>query len=147
MKKKNQVPKKVRDLIALTPSQREAAMGAWGSFMIQARPEGTRDAAKRWYPDSSEHCECCEQVRQPSRSWPNSLYKHCLTLRHKEKLFGTEHSHVLAIKHWFETIGLDITECDGDDVESILLMMERDLLLQNLPDAGKNLVCSPRQRL
>lgn len=147
MKKTNQVPKIVRDLIALTPSQREAALGAWGAFMTQARPEGARDGSRRWHPAAWEHCECCEQVRLPSRSWPNSLYKHCLTLRHKEKLFGTEHSHVLAVKHWFESSGLDIATCDGEDVELILEMMERDLLLRNLPDAAKDSVSRIRQRL
>lgn len=147
MSKTNRVPKIVRDLIALSPSQREVALGAWGAFMTQVRPDGARDGAKRWHPAIWERCECCEQVRQPSRIWPNSLYKHCFTLRHKEKLFGTEHSHVLAVKHWFETSGLDITECDAGDVESILIMMERDLLLRSLPETTKNLVSRPRQRI
>lgn len=45
-------------------------------------PHGRWDSAGRWYPSSAEHSRCCSSIRQPSRAWPHSLYKHCWTLSH-----------------------------------------------------------------
>lgn len=49
-------------------------------------PPGSRDKAGRWYPSEKEKCSCCEKIRDPSREWPWSLYKHCMTKRHIKQL-------------------------------------------------------------
>lgn len=39
-----------------------------------------------WYPDSSEAQSCCNSIRSPSRAYPFSLFKHCLTVDHIARL-------------------------------------------------------------
>jgi hypothetical protein len=46
------------------------------------RPLGKRDSGGRWYPSADESCSCCRPVREPSREYPQSLYKHCHTIKH-----------------------------------------------------------------
>ena len=147
MRKNNRVPKVVRDLIALTPPQREAALNAWIFFKREVRPSGKTDNANRWYPDSTENCACCSRVRSPSRSWPWSLYKHCFTLEHNEHLFKAAHEHVLAVKRWLAAQEIEITDCDLDATRSILANIERDLLHQAVAEAANDSVCSVRKRL
>lgn len=45
-------------------------------------PSGKTDKGGRWYPDDSEERKCCKYIRQPSRDWPWSLYKHCGSIKH-----------------------------------------------------------------
>lgn len=55
-----------------------------------AHPAGKFDNAGRWYPSEHEHCECCNAVRSPSRSYPYSYMTHCRTMAHVAHLFGVE---------------------------------------------------------
>ena len=48
----------------------------------KSHPDGRADKAGRWYPSASERQSCCNQVRQPTRSYPWSLMVHCRTARH-----------------------------------------------------------------
>ena len=43
---------------------------------------------RKWFPDSLEHRECCDQVRQPTMTYPYSLMRHCRTLKHISNLYG-----------------------------------------------------------
>lgn len=53
-----------------------------------SRPRGGCDRAGRWYPDADEEASCCRSIRLPSRRFPNSLFRHCLTTRHVAELYG-----------------------------------------------------------
>lgn len=55
-------------------------------------PRGEFDNAGRWYPSAEERCECCSEIREPSRAWPNSLNKHCRSVEHVASLHGVEAS-------------------------------------------------------
>jgi len=48
----------------------------------KAHPDGQADKAGRWYPSASERQSCCNQIRQPSRSYPWGLMLHCRTMVH-----------------------------------------------------------------
>lgn len=52
-----------------------------------AHPNGEFDNAKRWYPSKDEKCECCENLRSPSRAYPYSLMVHCRTAKHIANLY------------------------------------------------------------
>ena len=52
------------------------------------KPQGRSDNGGRWYPSDDERCECCDGVREPSRSYPWSYYKDCFTLRHVKGLLA-----------------------------------------------------------
>lgn len=56
----------------------------------QGRPLGKTGGGGRWYPDDREFCDCCENVRSPSRAWPWSLYKHCFSVDHAASLFNAD---------------------------------------------------------
>ena len=43
---------------------------------------GRSDKAGRWYPDANEVRSCCTSIRQPTRSYPWSLYSHCRSIKH-----------------------------------------------------------------
>ena len=51
-----------------------------------AHPDGTFDSGGRWYPSEWEVCECCQNVRTPSRSYPYSQLVHCRTKKHIRNL-------------------------------------------------------------
>jgi len=53
-------------------------------------PDGRSDKGNRWYPSDTERCSCCNNVRQPSHSFPWSLMQHCRTRVHIEHLYGLE---------------------------------------------------------
>jgi len=59
-------------------------------------PAGKFDKAGRWYPDESETCPCCANIRSPSRRWPYSLLRHCRSLRHVANLYGVKYSDAIA---------------------------------------------------
>lgn len=46
------------------------------------RPSGKTDNGGRWYPSTGEKRECCNLIREPSRAFPWSLYKHCNSVKH-----------------------------------------------------------------
>lgn len=46
------------------------------------KPVGSYDKGGRWEPLDAEKTSCCSSIRTPSRSWPNSLRKHCCTAKH-----------------------------------------------------------------
>ncbi|KVF15192.1 hypothetical protein WJ05_06835 [Burkholderia vietnamiensis] len=60
------------------------------------KPAGSYDNASRWWPD--KEFECCALIRSPSRAWPFSKLKHCLSQAHKEALHNAEHRDVLALR-------------------------------------------------
>lgn len=49
-------------------------------------PDGRFDKAGCWYPSADESRPCCRPIREPSRSYPYSLMRHCRTLRHCRQL-------------------------------------------------------------
>ena len=53
-------------------------------------PLGEYDHGGRWYPYLGERRECCRAIRSPSRAYPYSLLKHCMTLRHVAYLYGVD---------------------------------------------------------
>ncbi|WP_333798549.1 hypothetical protein [Trichlorobacter lovleyi] len=55
-----------------------------------SHPDGTFDSAGRWSPSYSEECDCCKNIRQPSRSYPFSLMIHCRTAEHVANLHGVD---------------------------------------------------------
>lgn len=55
-----------------------------------SHPAGSFDKAKRWTPGKSEECSCCESLRGPSRSFPDSLNKHCRTIAHVANLYNVQ---------------------------------------------------------
>jgi hypothetical protein len=64
-----------------------------------ARPKGKSDGV-RWFPGLSERCDCCKDIREPSRAFPLSLYRHCCTAVHIAQLFGVDEDDVRsAAKH------------------------------------------------
>ena len=79
------------------PADRQAAaLKALADHESGAKPAGSYDNASRWWPD--EEFECCAMIRSPSRAWPFSKLKHCLSLAHKEALHGADHEDVLALR-------------------------------------------------
>lgn len=57
-------------------------------------PEGRLDNGGRWYPHDSERQDCCSNVRQPSRTWPWPLLKHCCSLEHVCNLYKVDKKEV-----------------------------------------------------
>lgn len=51
-------------------------------------PIGSCDSAGRWYPGGDEEASCCSSIRLPSRRFPDSLFRHCLTMSHVAELYG-----------------------------------------------------------
>ena len=49
-------------------------------------PSGHFDKHKRWSPNASERCDCCECIRSPSATYPFSLMTHCRTVNHVANL-------------------------------------------------------------
>ena len=58
-----------------------------------AKPRGKSDGV-RWFPGSTERCDCCKHIREPSRAFPLSLYRHCCTAVHVAQLFGVDENDV-----------------------------------------------------
>lgn len=58
------------------------------------RPAGKFERGGRWWPSDEEWAECCWRIRRPSRAWPLSVYRHCLTIKHVARLFGVSPSEV-----------------------------------------------------
>jgi hypothetical protein len=54
----------------------------------KSRPVGHSDKGGRWDASSTETASCCLSIRSPSRSFPYSRYKHCLSLLHLCTLYG-----------------------------------------------------------
>ena len=57
-----------------------------------AHPDGQTDKAGRWYPSASERQPCCNQIRQPSRSYPWGLMLHCRTMVHLAQAYDVPES-------------------------------------------------------
>ena len=55
-----------------------------------SHPDGYFDNAKRWYPSNEEGCECCLEIRSPSRAFPMSLNQHCRSVDHIANLFNVD---------------------------------------------------------
>ena len=43
---------------------------------------GRNDSGGRWYPEGAERVSCCDSIREPSRKYPFSYYKHCRSVKH-----------------------------------------------------------------
>ena len=69
---------------------RKAAAEWWRRALRQSQPSGAMDKAGRWYPTPSERQDCCASVRDPSRSYPWSLMKHCRSALHVARLYGVD---------------------------------------------------------
>lgn len=46
-------------------------------------PKGKSDNGGRWYPADDERCPLCDGIRSPSRAYPWSYYKHCMSITHR----------------------------------------------------------------
>lgn len=68
-------------------------------------PAGKNDKAGRWHPDADERQDCCAEIREPSRAWPSSLYRHCCTYKHCRKL--AESMGITEFKMWCERHGIN----------------------------------------
>jgi hypothetical protein len=55
-----------------------------------AYPDGEFDNACRWHPSSTEIQDCCLKIREPSRAYPYSIYKHCFSFEHIANMFGVD---------------------------------------------------------
>ena len=53
-----------------------------------SHPLGRTDNGGRWLPSDAERCDCCDGIREPSRSWPYSLMTHCRTADHMARSSG-----------------------------------------------------------
>jgi hypothetical protein len=96
---KNAVPqltKHQRAWLAVPADRQNVAMKALADYERGETPAGSYDNASRWWPD--QEFECCALIRSPSRAWPFSKLKHCLSLAHKEALHEAEHGDVLALR-------------------------------------------------
>jgi hypothetical protein len=51
-------------------------------------PKGHRDGAGRWYPEAGETPR--RNFRTPSRKWPWSIFKGCLSVAHCAHLSGLD---------------------------------------------------------
>tara|TARA_R110001606_G_scaffold363430_2_gene517539 strand:+ start:6643 stop:6906 length:264 start_codon:yes stop_codon:yes gene_type:complete len=60
-------------------------------------PKGEFDNAGRFYLDESEQCECCADIRSPSRTHPFSQMVHARTLKHVCKMFDADEKEVRKI--------------------------------------------------
>ena len=74
----------------LTSKLRRAADEAIALQSRRQNPVGSFDDAGRWYPASE--CECCSDIRRPSRQWPYTLLVHCRTTRHVAAAAGYDAS-------------------------------------------------------
>jgi hypothetical protein len=82
-------------LKASFPDTREQLLKAALCYFERQRgykePDGDWKAARGfspWHPSPKERNVCCEAIRPPSWSFPDSLYKHCKTVIHVSNLFG-----------------------------------------------------------
>ena len=65
-------------------------------------PHGTFDGKKRWWPDETEECVHCEDVRSPSAAYPFSKMTHCRSRKHiKELVFENELSTCSGLSGFF----------------------------------------------
>lgn len=55
-----------------------------------SRPSGRWDGASRFYPSDDEHRECCDDIRDPSRAYPYSLWSHVHSARHVAALYDVD---------------------------------------------------------
>jgi len=55
-----------------------------------SHPDGYFDKAGRWYQSDDEECECCSEIRRPSRAFPLSLNQHCRSVEHLADLFNVD---------------------------------------------------------
>ncbi|HDR9169525.1 TPA: hypothetical protein QDB40_003522 [Burkholderia vietnamiensis] len=85
-----------RTWLAIPTERQAAALKALADHESGAKPAGSYDNASRWLPD--HEFECCALIRTPSRAWPFSKLKHCLSLAHKEAMHNADHDDVLALR-------------------------------------------------
>lgn len=129
-----------------TEPEIHAALRAVEAYWTGRRPQGTSDRGGRWYPSQAERRDCCDLIREPSRSWPLSLLKHCQTLAHIEAREGARHEVVRAVKKELKTLGLDpsTTPMASSEIEDALARLgpglrarcERGLLDQEASEAA-----------
>ena len=123
---KSALSKKSRDILALDPQKRAVAWSAYEDFLGGDKPAGGYDNAKRWYP--AQDFECCAYIRSPSRAFPFSLLRHCVSLAHKEALHGADHAAVLVVKRWLEENDLDLVR-SPDAARAAFEALERQALV------------------
>lgn len=85
-----------RTWLAIPTDRQAAALKALADHQSGVTPAGSYDNASRWFPD--KEFDCCALIRSPSRAWPFSKLKHCLSLAHKESMHNAEHDDVLALR-------------------------------------------------
>jgi hypothetical protein len=78
----------------------------------KAHPDGKFDNAGRFYPSTDERCDCCKDVRSPSRSYPYSYMTHCRSAEHVANLYGKDVRRVRRAAHRIEKAQAS----DGGDI-------------------------------
>jgi len=69
-------------------SEQEMVLRAYNAFkQRKSALPGKFDSAGRWYPSEDWEASCCSSVRYPSRKWPYSLLKHCISKKHIKTIF------------------------------------------------------------
>lgn len=81
--------------------ERSGRYGRGGTRSPRGESKAIRDARGRtvascWYPSALEWRPCCDAIRMPSISFPNTLYTHCKTGRHVANLYGVHESDLRA---------------------------------------------------
>lgn len=90
--------------------------GAIDYLKRQARtnhPDGKADSAGRFYPSNVERCDCCERIRQPSRSWPHSLRTHCRTAAHVANKYNVDVKEMRKMARFIKKKDIDINSDDA----------------------------------
>lgn len=55
-------------------------------------PDGHFDKAGRWWPSAEEECDCCDNIREPSRRWPYNYLVHCRSAAHVRNMVTTTYT-------------------------------------------------------
>lgn len=76
--------------IALSGEVLTAALEWRARQARRSKPSGRWDNGGRFYPSAEERRPCCAGVRDPSRNWPRSLWRHVLGYRHVAECYGVD---------------------------------------------------------
>lgn len=111
-----------------TNTQIERAIAAAIEFVRretgEVKPHGITDAEGRFYPSEDEMCECCKNIRQPSKTWGSSLLIHCKTALHVSKKFGADPLQTRKIARLIRKNRLDLS--DETLTDEILIISNPD---------------------
>lgn len=82
-------------------------------------PVGSFDSKGRFYIANSERCECCHNIRSPSKSYPYSEMVHARSAIHVSSMFGVD-NYVSIVRKAAKIIEKDGLEAASDAVDKIV---------------------------